>query len=270
VRLGYLNLLNATFTALYHFVHSHYRLWHWLSQHSSARTESLGRLNAYLMCALAKKNVPAYGRFLSDNGHVFRILELESFPETTEENYVLRYGYAERCRHGRIPIAGTVVDESAGSSGTPFNWLRSERELRDVHLNSANWIRFTFPTERLLAINALSIVRPRVHSLGRRLGLHGAFSASTTGLLERDGSALVLTGAGSSAEEILEHGRSLHRVWLSLGKHGLYTHPLSQILDCPATERELAGRLGVTGERRLLSVFRAGRSERPARSSRLR
>jgi phenylacetate-CoA ligase len=157
VRLGYLNLLNATFTALYRFVRSHYRLWHWLSQHSSARAESLGRLNAYLMCALAKKTVPAYGRFLSDNGHVFRILELESFPETTKENYVLKYGYAERCRHGRIPIAGTVVDESAGSSGTPFNWLRSERELRDVHLNSANWIRFTFPTERLLAINAFSM-----------------------------------------------------------------------------------------------------------------
>jgi phenylacetate-CoA ligase len=157
VRLGYLTLLNATFTALYRFVRSHYRLWYWLSQHSSARTESLGRLNAYLMCALARKNVPAYGRFLEDAGYVFRILELEAFPETTKDNYVRRYGFDERCRHGRIPIVGTVVDESAGSSGTPYNWLRSERELRDVHLNTANWIRFTFPTERLFAINAFSM-----------------------------------------------------------------------------------------------------------------
>ena len=157
VRLGYLTLLNAAFTGLYRFVRSHYRLWYWLSQHSSGRVESLGRLNAYLMCALAKKTVPAYGRFLSDNGHVFRLLELDSFPETTKENYVQRYGFAERCRHGHIPIAGTVIDESAGSSGTPYNWLRSERELRDVHLNTANWIRFTFPTERLFAINAFSM-----------------------------------------------------------------------------------------------------------------
>jgi phenylacetate-CoA ligase len=157
VRLGYLTLLNKSFTALYRFVRSRYRLWHWLSQHSSSRTESLGRLNAYLNCALARKTVPAYGAFLAENGYVFRILELDAFPETTKENYVRRYPFAERCPHGRVPVAGTVVDESAGSSGTPFNWLRSERELRDVHLNTANWIRFTFPTERLLAINAFSM-----------------------------------------------------------------------------------------------------------------
>ena len=157
IRLGYLTLLNAALTALYRSVRSHYGLWRWLSQHSSARAESLGRLNAYLMCALARKNVPAYTRFLSDNDYVFRILELDGFPETTKENYVQRYPFAERCRHGRIPIAGTVVDESAGSSGTPFNWVRSERELRDVHLNTANWMRFTFPTERLFAINAFSM-----------------------------------------------------------------------------------------------------------------
>ena len=157
VRVGYLTLLNASFSSLYRFIRSHYRLWHWLSQRSSSRLEKLGRLNAYLMCALAKKRVPAYGRFLADNGHVFRILELSSFPETTKENYVTRYGYTERCRNGRIPIAGTVVDESAGSSGRPFNWVRSGRELRDVHLNTANWIRFTFPTDRLFAINAFSM-----------------------------------------------------------------------------------------------------------------
>lgn len=157
VRLGYLTLLNAAFSGLYRFVRSHYRLWHWLSQRSSARTESLGRLHAYLMCAYAKKRVPAYARFLEDNGHVFRILELGAFPETSKETYVQRYGFAERCWKGRIPIAGTTVDESAGSSGTPYNWLRSRRELRDVHLNTANWLRFTFPTERLFAINAFSM-----------------------------------------------------------------------------------------------------------------
>jgi phenylacetate-CoA ligase len=157
VRLAYLTLLNATFSGLYRFVRSHYRLWYRLSQRSSPRIEALGRLNAYLMCALAKKRVPAYAQFLADNGHVFRLLDLTGFPETTKENYVARYGFAERCRGGRIPIAGTAVDESAGSSGTPYNWLRSGRELRDVHLNTANWLRFTFPTERLFAINAFSM-----------------------------------------------------------------------------------------------------------------
>jgi phenylacetate-CoA ligase len=157
VRLAYLSALNAVFSGLYRVVRSHYRLWYRLSQRSSPRIESLGRLNGYLNCALAKKQVPAYAQFLADNGHVFRILDLTAFPETTKENYVARYGFAERCRGGQIPIAGTAVDESAGSSGTPYNWLRSGRELRDVHLNTANWLRFTFPTERLFAINAFSM-----------------------------------------------------------------------------------------------------------------
>ena len=157
VRLAYLTFLNSTFSGLYRFVRSHYRLWYWLSQRSSSRMEALGRLHAYLMCALAKKRVPAYARFLEDNGHVFRILELSAFPETSKDTYVSRFGFAERCWNGRIPLVGTAVDESAGSSGTPYNWLRSRTELGDVHLNTANWLRFTFPTERLLAINAFSM-----------------------------------------------------------------------------------------------------------------
>ena len=68
--------------------------------------------------------MPAYAQFLSDNDYAFRLLSLGAFPETTKDGYVRRYGFAERCRHGRIPVAGTVVDESSGSSGTPFNWLR--------------------------------------------------------------------------------------------------------------------------------------------------
>jgi phenylacetate-coenzyme A ligase PaaK-like adenylate-forming protein len=157
LRLGYLTLVNKVLSGAYRFVRSHYRLWHWSSQHYSSQLDAFARLHAYLMCAWAKKRVPAYGQFLRDNGHTFRLLSLSAFPETTKENYVKRYDFAARCRHGRVPVVGTLVDESAGSSGTAFNWLRSSQELRDVHLNTSNWIRFTFPTERLLAINAFSM-----------------------------------------------------------------------------------------------------------------
>ena len=157
VRLGYLTALNVGFSRVYRFVRSHYRVWRWSSRHYNRHLDALAELHAYLMCAWAKKRVPAYADFLRDNGHVFRLLSLSAFPETTKENYVQRYDFAARCRHGRIPIAGTVVDESAGSSGTPFNWVRSADELADVHRNTANWIRYTFPTERLFAINAFSM-----------------------------------------------------------------------------------------------------------------
>jgi phenylacetate-CoA ligase len=157
VRLAYLTVLNVIFSSAYRVVRSHYRLWRWSSQHYTPALDAFAQLHAYLMCAWAKKRVPAYAQFLADNGHVFRILELSAFPETTKDGYVRRYGFAARCRHGRIPIAGTLVDESAGSSGAALDWLRSAKELRDVHLNTANWIRFTYPTERLFAINAFSM-----------------------------------------------------------------------------------------------------------------
>ncbi len=91
------------------------------------------------------------------NTSAVRVLRLDSFPETAKDTYVRRYGFAERCWDGRHPIAGTIVDESAGSSGTPYNWLRSAKELHDVHLDTANWVRWTFPTERLFALNAFSM-----------------------------------------------------------------------------------------------------------------
>ena len=46
------------------------------------------------------------------------------------------------------------------------------------------------------------------------------------------------------------------RVWLELSAAGFYTHPLSQIIDHEVTERELARRLGLSEQQRVLSVFR--------------
>jgi phenylacetate-CoA ligase len=157
VRLAYLTLLNGLFSEAYRFVRFRYRLWLWSANHYGPWLDRLAHLHAYLMCAWAKKRVPAYARFVEESGKPFRLLALDSFPETSKEGYAKRYGFAERCRNGRIPLSGTVVDESAGSSGTPYNWVRSARELRDVHLNTANWVRYSFPTERLFAINAFSM-----------------------------------------------------------------------------------------------------------------
>ena len=106
--------------------------------------------------------------------------------------------------------------------------------------------------------------------LVRMLRLLRLFTAATTTLLEGEGSALVLRGAAETPEHMITHGRSLLRAWLALAQRGLHTHPLSQILDCAATERELGALVGSAGEGRLLCVFRAGRSQPPPRSARLR
>ncbi|HEY4413210.1 MAG TPA: hypothetical protein VGN06_09455 [Gaiellaceae bacterium] len=157
IRLAYLAALNWLFSGVYRFIRSRYRLWRFSALHYGSRLERLAHLHAYLMCAWARKRVPAYISFLDENGHSLRLMRLDSFPETSKDTYVRPYGFAERCWDGRHPIAGTIVDESAGSSGTPYNWLRSGRELHDVHLDTANWVRWTLPTERLFALNAFSM-----------------------------------------------------------------------------------------------------------------
>jgi hypothetical protein len=112
-------------------------------------------------------------------------------------------------------------------------------------------------------------LRPRVYPLVRRVGLHRTFTASAKSVLDVDGSVLALTAAPDTPEELLLSGRSLLRVWLALSAAGLYTHPLSQIIDCRETEEELALRLALAPGERVLSLFRAGRSAPPARSHRL-
>jgi hypothetical protein len=97
----------------------------------------------------------------------------------------------------------------------------------------------------------------------RRLGMAALLAASGRGLLRYDGSVLVLTG---DAEDPVPAGRRLMRTWLTLARHGLAVHPLSQLIDCPATATRLAARAGATP----LAVFRVGRPlAEPVRSARL-
>jgi hypothetical protein len=97
----------------------------------------------------------------------------------------------------------------------------------------------------------------------RRLGLAALLAVSGRGLLRYDGSVLVLRAQG---EDPLRAGRRLMRTWLTLARHGLAVHPLSQLIDCPATAPRLAARVGATP----LAVFRVGEPlTKPVRSARL-
>jgi len=160
-------------------------------------------------------------------------------------------------------VADRHVYESPPVVSELRRWLRLSRRDPDYERDG-----LTYEALCLSAVEArvLGVVlRPGPLRVCKALRLHHAFAASSARILGEE-TVLVLDSDG----DVQAAGRSLMRIWLELGRRGLYTHPLSQIVDCARTEQELAGRLGIAAPRRMLSVFRAGHSAAPVRSARLR
>lgn len=100
----------------------------------------------------AAKNVPAYAAFLSNHA-----TDQNTIPETDKENYVKVFSTEERCVGGQIPETGVMIDESSGSTGTPFNWVRSLSERHQSHLFISYFARHCFGAEPWITINAFSM-----------------------------------------------------------------------------------------------------------------
>ena len=97
----------------------------------------VGRWRAWLALERARREVPAYRDFLARHGNPrVRLKGLDpdfaAVPATDKESYVRRYSIEERCRGGRIPPAGVVIDESSGTSGAANNWVRGPAERKEV------------------------------------------------------------------------------------------------------------------------------------------
>ncbi|MCZ4122426.1 hypothetical protein [Streptomyces sp. H39-S7] len=176
-------------------------------------------------------------------------------------------------------LAGLAVRADRWLFGTPpvVRELRTWLRLRRGHPRYADdgLTYEALAMSRVEAAALRAVLVPGVYGVLRRLGLARLLAGSQSGLLRYEGSVLVLTtaagadasGAGAPAA-LVRAGQELVRVWYGLAERGIAVHPLSQILDCPRTEEELARRLG--GRERPLAVFRAGRpTGPPIRSARL-
>jgi phenylacetate-CoA ligase len=121
----------------------------------------LGQLRAERAAWRAIRNVPAYRGFLQDAGvrgrSLFPLGILGRLPETDKRSYVDRFGMLERCVDGSVPYPGTTIDESSGSTGTPYNWIRGRREREVAHRNIGFFARYAFGIEPLVTINAFSM-----------------------------------------------------------------------------------------------------------------
>src|SRR2546421_808922 len=120
-----------------------------------------GRLRAERAAWRAVRRVPAYRAYLSTQGvavnHLVPAGILEKLPETDKRSYIDPYPLAEPCLYGRIPFVGTTIDESSGSTGTPYNWIRSEAERHIAHRNISFFARYCFGSEPIVTINAFSM-----------------------------------------------------------------------------------------------------------------
>ena len=121
----------------------------------------LGQLRAERAAWRAVRNVPAYRIFLRDAGvsgrSLFPLGILARLPETDKRSYVDRFGFLERCIDGSVPYPGTTIDESSGSTGTPYNWIRGHREREVAHRNIGFFARYAFGNRPLVTINAFSM-----------------------------------------------------------------------------------------------------------------
>jgi phenylacetate-CoA ligase len=168
-----------------------------LGRHGARLAELAGPAAAILAAARARRAVPAYGAVTRDV-HPWRSAfargqlsgYLAALPVLDKASYIDRYSVAERCRGGRLPALGVEIDESSGSSGRPYQWVRSRAELDAV--------------EASLALQARYLLRERRH---RRVVVLNCFSmgawatgAAVTAALRRLGA---IKSCGPDADKAL-------------------------------------------------------------------
>ncbi|MEJ7802139.1 MAG: hypothetical protein WKH68_02030, partial [Candidatus Limnocylindria bacterium] len=100
----------------------------------------------------------------------------------------------DRCLDGRLPLRGTTIDESSGSTtGTPYNWARGEAERKHVRRMISFFARYTFGDRPLVVLNAFSM---------------GAWATGMTTAIALEGNGLV-KATGPQIDKILGTMRQL-------------------------------------------------------------
>jgi phenylacetate-CoA ligase len=117
----------------------------------------LGRLRAIRAADHARRKVPAYRSFLASQGVAGNAINSLSLPATDKKSYVSAFPPEDRCVDGKLPVTGTAIDESSGSTGTPFNWIRSGEERHVSHFFISHFAHYAYGAEPWITINAFSM-----------------------------------------------------------------------------------------------------------------
>ena len=196
--------------------------------------EPLGARGALRAALHAYRRVPAYRDFVDASGwvddHSLTGSErLARLPVTDKKGYILRYSTAERCLDGKIPLTGTEMDESSGSSGTPYNWLRGAMELGEMHRQFSQYATYMFG-EPVVTVNGFSMG-------AWSTGVNTARAMSRNGMVKSPGPDLekiistlqvlgpgyvyVLTGYPPFLREVLDFGDAQGLDWRPYRMYGV-------------------------------------------------
>jgi len=143
-------------TGAYQMGSAHPALWRLVARSYHPVFDRLAARHAVVTCRFAAVDVPAYRDFVRGKG-AEGARRLIDFPETTKLNYASVYDEASRCQEGKLHRPGVTVDESSGSTGKPYNWVRGPRELKGIYRNAAGYIELVFPGDRLFVLNGYSM-----------------------------------------------------------------------------------------------------------------
>jgi phenylacetate-CoA ligase len=157
-----LRACSGTLTSIYHAASLRPALWRVMARSYHPAFDRIAARHALLSCRLGSVAIPAYrdlllrSGLLLENGQV-KARGLVDFPETSKQNYAGCYDEASRCPDGRMYRPGVIVDESSGSTGRPYNWVRGPQELKAIYRSVAGYVSLAFPGEKLFVINAYSM-----------------------------------------------------------------------------------------------------------------
>ncbi len=117
----------------------------------------LGKMRAVRARDHAFRTVPAYRQFREIGRPTNASIGWLNVPFTDKENYIKRFPTPARCVNGVLPMVDTAIDESSGSTGTPYNWVRSLKERSVSHTFIGHFARYCYGTNPWITINAFSM-----------------------------------------------------------------------------------------------------------------
>src|SRR5918992_4799661 len=130
-RIWLLRLVLQPLDRLFNFLGPRYKPFIWPVSSVPPRVlAGIGRWRAVRTAANAYRRVPAYRAFLDEHGVSEASFRAFALPAMDKDGYIRRFTIDERCVGGCLPARDAAIDESSGSTGTPYNWVRTLCERR--------------------------------------------------------------------------------------------------------------------------------------------